>query len=62
MQALFIKIPVAAPCCGYTLSSFATMGAFLGPPRPPLFLAESPQASFFVDTFNETSQLCRDSL
>lgn len=55
MQALFIRIP--APGCHYTLSFFATMGAFLSPPHPPLFPAESPQASFFVDTFNKTSQL-----
>lgn len=55
MQALFIRIP--APGCHYTLSSFATMGAFLSPPRPPLFPTESLRASFFVDTFNKTSQL-----
>lgn len=40
----------------YTLSSFATMGAFLSPPRPSLFPAESPRASFFVDTFNKISR------
>lgn len=54
-KPLFIRIP--APGRHYTPSSFATMGAFLSPPRPPLFPAESPRASFFVDTFNKTSQL-----
>lgn len=56
MRALFIRIP--APGCHYTLSSSATMGAFLSPPRPPLFPAESPAGKlFFVATFNEPSQL-----
>lgn len=48
-----------------TPSSFATMGAFLSLPRPSLFPAGSPQASFFfffVDTFNKTAQRCHDSL
>lgn len=56
-QALFIRIPALG--CHYTLSSFATMGAFLSPPRPPLFPTESPRASElsdFGDTFNKTSQ------
>ena len=62
MRAFFSRIPVSGCLC--TLSSFATMGSFLIPLRPPslCFPLRALQAVFFVDTFNKTSQLCCDSL
>lgn len=61
MHALFIKIP--AQGCHY--AEFLCNNGRLSQPAPPFTVSRWEPAGklfFFVDTFNETAQLCRDSL